>query len=137
MSAHLFAFRAGRPWPIALFAAATWVQPWVLVDASAPRWLATLWALFLALTTVPLTIADPLVFRRACLTVGTTVLGTQVALAVPYLLIPLPFALILFPAGLLLLLAGWKRCALARGTLAALLLVVPVLAGFTTLWPPH
>ncbi|MFH9347625.1 hypothetical protein [Kitasatospora sp. NPDC017646] len=137
MTAHLFAFRTDRPWLIALFAAATWVQPWVLVGTTAPWWLVTLWGLFLVLTALPLTLADPLTFRRVCLTVGGTVLGTQVALAVPYLLIPLPFTLILFPAGILLLLAGWKRCALARGTLAALLLVIPVLTGFTTLFPPH
>ncbi|MFD5461794.1 hypothetical protein ACFWIQ_03070 [Kitasatospora sp. NPDC127059] len=137
MTGRLFAFRTDRPWLIALFALATWVQPWILIGATAAWWLITLWGLCLALNALPLVIADPLGFRRTCLTVGSLVLGTQIALAAPYLLIPLPFVLILFPAGPLLLLAGWKNGALARGTLAALLLIIPVLTGFTTLFPPR
>ncbi|MEV7596062.1 hypothetical protein AB0O91_01570 [Kitasatospora sp. NPDC089797] len=137
MTVRLFAFRTDRLWPIALVAAVTWVQPWVLVGFSAAWWLVALWALFLTLGAVPLAIADPLRFRRTSLVIGGAVLGTQVALAVPYLLIPLPFVLALFPAGLLLLLAGGKRCAPARGLLAALLLVIPATTAFTTLLPPR
>ncbi|MBD0689597.1 hypothetical protein [Streptomyces sp. CBMA123] len=136
MTGRLFAFRTDRPWPIALFASVTWLQPWTLMGTTAAWWILTLWGLSLALTALPLGIADPLTFRHTCLAVGGVVLSTQVTLAAPYLPLPPPFSVILFPAGGLLLLAGWKRGGLTRATLAALLLVIPAATAFATLFPP-
>ncbi|MFF2078479.1 hypothetical protein ACFVXG_27445 [Kitasatospora sp. NPDC058162] len=136
MTDHAFPRRTDRPWLIALFAAATWVQPWFLIDTSATWWAATLWFLLLALTVLPQAVTDPLWFRRTCRIVAGVVLGTEIAVSAPNLL-PLPFLLVLFPAGLLLLLAGWGRGSPVRGFLAALLLAVPFLLGFATLCRPR
>ncbi|MFF2078478.1 hypothetical protein ACFVXG_27440 [Kitasatospora sp. NPDC058162] len=135
MSGHLFTRRADRPWPIALFAAATWVQPWVTNTHHINPWLIALWLVLGALTALPLLIADPVRFRQACLTVGGLLLGLEVLISLPFLLIILPFYVALFPAGALLLLAGWRRRGPARGILTAVLLVVPCLMAVTSLLP--
>ncbi|MEU4120391.1 hypothetical protein AB0F71_38560 [Kitasatospora sp. NPDC028055] len=133
MSSQLSSRRTDRPWPLVALATATWVQPAAMIHTTYAWPLVAGWLLLLAGTVLPLAVTDAARFRRTCLTVGGVVLGAQLAVSLPYHLIPLLFLLPVFPAGPLLLLAAWRRAVLTRGILATVLLAYPALLAFIAL----
>ncbi|MBD0689596.1 hypothetical protein [Streptomyces sp. CBMA123] len=129
--------RADRPWQLVALAGASWLPPWAVAGRDVNGEIVAIWLLLLALTVLPLSYRDPRAFRRTCQTVGGILLGLEIVVSIPFLLLVLPFLVAFLPAGAVLLLAGWKRGGPVRTGLAAVLTAFPFVVAVGVLCHSH
>ncbi|MGA5822959.1 hypothetical protein ACPC54_34495 [Kitasatospora sp. NPDC094028] len=92
---------------------------------------------FALVTLLPLATPSIIDFHHRCLVIGWAMLVLQIAVSLPFALIPLPVFVLYLPAGVLLLLAARCTGGIPETVVAAMLTAVPYLVDLAGLvgWP--